>query len=64
MRTSQQSWKQEQTTPGGIHDFPDEGGANPSVRAENLLFDKIFAKNCMKMKEIGPKRGGASLAHP
>ena len=37
MRTLQQSWKQEQTTPGGIHDFPDEGGANPWVRAENLL---------------------------
>ena len=21
---------------------------------ENLLFDKIFAENCMKMKETGP----------
>ena len=28
------------------------GGANPRVWGKNLLFGKIFAKNCMKMKEI------------
>ena len=29
-----------------------EGGVNPRVWAENLLFEKIFAENCMKKKEI------------
>ena len=33
------------------------GVANPWVWGENLLFGKIFAKNCMKMKEIGPAGG-------
>ena len=37
-----------------IQDFPD-GGTNPWVWTENLLFAKIFAKTWMKMKEIGPK---------
>ena len=37
------------------------GSANPWFWSENLLFDKIFAKNCMKTKEIRP-RGCASLA--
>ena len=31
------------------------GGANPRVWGKNLLFCKIFAKNCMEIKEIGPK---------
>ena len=31
-------------------DFPDGGRANPSISAKNLLFGKIFAENCMKMK--------------
>ena len=34
----------------------------PGVWAENLLFEKIFAENCTKMKEVGPR--GASLASP
>ena len=34
-----------------IYDFPEEG-ANPIVRGANLLFGKISAKNCMKIKEI------------
>ena len=38
-------------------DFP--GGANPLVWGKDLLFDKIFAENCMKMKEIG--LGGARI---
>ena len=45
----------------GIQDFPDGAGGPTCVWAENLSFDKIFAKNCLKMKEIGP-RGGASPA--
>ena len=28
-------------------------GANPWDWGDNLLFGKIFAENCMKMKEIG-----------
>ena len=37
-----------------IQDFPDVGGdANPRVLSKNLLFSKIFTKNCMNMKEIG-----------
>ena len=27
---------------------------------QNLLFGKIVAENCMKMKEIGPGGGGES----
>ena len=46
-----------------MQDFPDGGGgcnggggANPYVWAENLLFVKIFAKHCMKMKWIELRR--------
>ena len=42
-----------------IQDFP-EGGANPWDWGKNLLFGKIFAENCMKMKD---NQGGGS-AHP
>ena len=45
-----------------IQGFPD-GDTIPQDRGENLLFDKIFAKNCMKMKEIRP-RGCVSLVVP
>ena len=31
---------------------------------ENLLFGKIFAENCMKMKEIGPRGGAHPLTPP
>ena len=37
------------------------GGANPCVWVKNLLFDKIFVEDCIKMKEIGPG-GCASVA--
>ena len=37
------------------------GCANALVLGENILFDKIFAENCMKLKEIGP--GGGGLQH-
>ena len=30
--------------------------SNPWFWSENLLFDKVFAENGMKMKEIGPRR--------
>ena len=29
-------------------------GRQPLSLGRNLLFDKIYAENCMKMKEIGP----------
>ena len=34
--------------------FPDRRDANPCFGGKNLLFDKIFTENCMKMKEIRP----------
>ena len=41
--------------PGSVVDpgFPRRGVSTPL--GKNLLFVKIFAKNCMKMKEIGPR---------
>ena len=39
--------------------FPRQEDANPCLWGKNLLFYKIFAENCMKMKEIGP-RGSAN----
>ena len=35
-----------------FQDFP-EGVANSAGACANLLFHKIFDKNCMKMKEFG-----------
>ena len=37
--------------------FPSLGYANPLVWDKNLLLDTIFGKNCMKIKEIGPRGG-------
>ena len=31
------------------------GRCQPLSLEQNLLFDKTFIENCMKMKEIGPK---------
>ena len=46
-------------------EFPRGGGANPQGGGANLLFGQKFPKNCMKMKEFGPRGGwGASLAPP
>ena len=45
-----------------ILDFPEKGAPTP-VGCANPLFSKIFAENCMKMKEIG-RGGGRSLAAP
>ena len=35
-----------------------EGGANPKEGCVNLLFDKILAKPCTRIKEIVPSEGG------
>ena len=44
-----------------MQDFPQGGAPTPKIA---IIF-QIFAKNCMKMKEFGPPRGGrASLAPP
>ena len=44
-----------------IQDFPQGGAPTPKIA---IIF-QIFAKNCMKMKEFGPPRGGhASMAPP
>ena len=43
-----------------VQDFPDEESANLKGVRQSI----IFAKNCMKMKEIGPRRGHLSLWHP
>ena len=46
--------------------FPRQGGGGgsptPQFGVKNLSFSKIFAENCMKMKEIGP--GACVLAPP
>ena len=47
-----------------IQDFPEEGGANPQGGGANVLFGQKIPENCMKMKEFGPRGGGASLAPP
>ena len=47
--------------------FSKRRGTNPWVWGKNLLYGKIFAQNCLKMKGIGPRgRGGGlvSLAPP
>ena len=40
------------------------GGANSCDWGKNLLFGKVFAENCMKMKEIGPGRAEHPFAPP
>ena len=50
-----------------IQDFPDGGSHEPLDLRQNpiyVLFGKIFAENCMKMKEFGPRGGSAPLAPP
>ena len=39
------------------------GGGNPRRGGNNRLLDKMFAKNCIKLKEIG-QRGGTPLVPP
>ena len=39
------------------------GGDNPRTGGANLLFDKVFTENCMKMKEIG-RRGVSPMPPP
>ena len=42
-----------------IQDFP-AGGCQPQRVCTSLLFSKLFAGNCMQMKEFGPRRGGGT----
>ena len=44
----------------GVQDFP-EGNANLRGRGTKSLLGESFAENCMKIKEIGPRGGHASL---
>ena len=37
-----------------IQYFPERGCSNPRAEDANLSFGKIFAENCMEMKEITP----------
>ena len=38
--------------------FATGGGANPQRGGASLLFGQKFPKNCLKIKEFGPKGGG------
>ena len=40
------------------------GGGNFQGGGTKLLFGQFFPKNCIKMKEFGPRGGGASLVYP
>ena len=40
-----------------IQDFPQGGAPIPKIA---IIF-QIFAENCMKMKEFGPRGGGARV---
>ena len=44
---------------GGIR-ISQREAPTPEFQAKNLLFDKLFVENYMKMKEVGPRE--ASLA--
>ena len=43
-----------------IHDFPEGGAQTP----KSAIILRIFAENCMKMKEFGPPEGGERPWHP
>ena len=47
-----------------IQDFPGGGSINPQGGGANLLLGQNFLENCMKMKEIGPRRRGTRLWRP
>ena len=44
--------------------FPRRGAANFQGGDANLLFNQIFPKNCMEMKEFGPRRGARPWRPP
>ena len=44
--------------------FPRGGGTNPHGGGANLLFGPKYPENCMKMKEFGPRAGGARPWRP
>ena len=39
-------------------------GGGRGEECTNLLFDKSFAKICMKIKEVGPRGGSAATVSP
>ena len=50
-----------------FHSLADSGaprGGGSKGGCEKLLFSHFVLKNCMKLKELDPKRGRASLAPP
>ena len=44
--------------------IPQRRGRQPPRWGANVWFGQKIPKNCMKMKEFGPRGGGASLAPP
>ena len=40
------------------------GGGNPRGDSKKLLLGKVFAENCVKVKEIGSRSGRLSLESP
>ena len=46
-----------------IQDFPDRGAPTPKMLMKSILFGKISAENCMKMKEIGQEGERLPSAH-
>ena len=50
-------WFKVLSVPIPVADSGFPGRGHQPLRLKNLLFDKIFAENCMKMKEIGPSEG-------
>ena len=46
-----------------IQDFPDRGAPTPKMLIKSILFGKISAENCMKMKEIGQEGERLPSAH-
>ena len=46
-----------------IQDFPEEGAPTPQGGGRQHMILPKFPKNCMKLKEFGP-RGGARPLHP
>ena len=57
-------WHRESRITVAGPEIPRRGGANPWNWGENLLFVNIFAKYCVKMKEIGPRLGQVSVVPP
>ena len=46
-----------------IQDFPEEGAPTPQGGRQHTILSN-FPKNCMKLKEFGPRGGGGGRASP